>query len=34
MQVEEDEFQGSKSVINTVKQVITIMQKENFQVVI
>lgn len=33
MQVEEDEFQGSKSVINTFKHVITIyiMQKENFQ---
>lgn len=31
MQVEEDEFQGSKSVINTFKLVITIMQKETFQ---
>lgn len=31
MQVEEDEFQGSKSVINTFKQVVTTMQKENFQ---
>lgn len=31
MQVEEDEFQGSKSVIKTFKQVITIMQKETFQ---
>ena len=31
MQVEEDEFQGSKSVINTFKHIITMMQKENFQ---
>ena len=31
MQVEEDEFQGSKSVINRFKHIITIMQKENFQ---
>lgn len=31
MQVEEDEFQSSKSVINTFKHIITIMQKENFQ---
>ena len=31
MQVEEDEFQGSKFVINTFKHVITMMQKENFQ---
>lgn len=31
MQVEEDEFQGYKSVINTFKHIITIMKKENFQ---
>ena len=31
MQVEEDEFQGSKSVINTFKHIITMMQKETFQ---